>query len=127
MRKQGFQHFTYQLPEDKSHRFVILEIYCELDISTSEADLRARASPLRVARMLTEDTVNGEQKKHPLPPVLAHIPKTERQNLLEMKTLSRLQIKIETSKKQSPLGSATAAKPLATLRHLNLLNAGRFI
>jgi uncharacterized protein with NAD-binding domain and iron-sulfur cluster len=105
MRKQDLQHFIYQLPEDKPHKFVIRGIYCELDISTVEADLRAQGiTPLRVARMHTEDTVNGERKKSPLPLVLVHIPRTERQKLLEMKTISHLQIKIEELRKSSRVG-----------------------
>ncbi|KAJ3634413.1 hypothetical protein Zmor_019102 [Zophobas morio] len=41
-RSQKLQYFTYQLPEDKPLKLVIREIYCKLDISIVEADLRAQ-------------------------------------------------------------------------------------
>ncbi|KAJ3636292.1 hypothetical protein Zmor_009016 [Zophobas morio] len=104
MRKQVLQHFTYQLPEDKLHIFVICGIYCELDISTLEADLRAQCiTQLRVAAMHIEDTVNDEWKKQSLPLVLGHVPRTERQKLLEM-IIFHLQIKIEELRKSSRNG-----------------------
>ncbi|KAJ3615645.1 hypothetical protein Zmor_012402 [Zophobas morio] len=95
MGKQESQHFTYQLPEDKPHKFVMCGIYCELDISLVEANLGAQGITQRVPRMHTENTVNSERRKSPLPLVLVHIPRTKRQKLLEMKTISHLRIKIE--------------------------------
>jgi hypothetical protein len=59
------------------------------------------ATSLRVARMHTENTIAGERKKLLLPPMLAHIPRKQQQKLLEMKTISHLQIKTEELRKSS--------------------------
>jgi hypothetical protein len=64
MRDQEFQFFTYQLPEEKTLKFVIRGIYCELDLSTVEEDLRTQVvAPLRVERRRTKDAVNGDRRK----------------------------------------------------------------
>jgi hypothetical protein len=42
MRKQELQNFTYHLPGNKPYKFFIRKIYCELGVSTAEANLRAQ-------------------------------------------------------------------------------------
>jgi hypothetical protein len=78
MRAQEFQFITYQLPEERPLKFVLRGVYCEPYLSTVEEDLRAQGvTPLRVARIHTEDILNGERKKPSLPSVLVHIPRIE--------------------------------------------------
>jgi hypothetical protein len=100
MRVKDFHFFTYRLPEEMLLKFVLRGIYPELDLSTRRI-CALRVSHLRVARIHTEVIVNGEHKKRYLPLVLVHLPRSERQKKLEPKTISRIQIQGEETRKSN--------------------------